>query len=122
MEDSILKTVKKILGLSDTYTAFDLDVIIHINTIFSILNQLGVGPDAGFSIEDDSALWADFIEADTNLYSLVKSYMALRVRILFDPPATSFVIDATNTQIQELEWRINAIREKILADALAAEV
>ena len=117
MEESILKTVKKILGVADTYDAFDLDIIIHINTVFSVLNQIGVGPEDGFAIEDDIAIWEDFIDTDVNLYNLVKTYVFLKVRVLFDPPSTSFTIEAMNKQAEELEWRISAIREKLLADA-----
>lgn len=105
MEDSILKSTKKILGLDSEYTAFDLDIITHINSVFSILSQLGLGP-AGFQIEDDSKDWADFI-ASVDGINMVKSYVFMKVRMMFDPPATSFAIDAINKQIQEMEWRLN---------------
>ena len=82
---------------------------MHINSIFSILNQLGIGPEEGFVIEDADALWTDFI-SDIRL-SLVKSYIYLRVKLLFDPPPTSFVISAAQEQIKELEWRMNIYRE-----------
>lgn len=115
MEESILNTIKKILGLGDGYTAFDIDIITHINSIFPILSQLGIGPTDGFYIEDDTYIWADFIGEDRTLYNLVKSYMALRVRMLFDPPTTSFTIEAMNKQIQEFEWRITTIRDSVIA-------
>lgn len=110
MEESILNSTKKILGLDAAYTPFDLDVITHINAAFSILNQLGVGPEASFFIEDDTALWADF-GVPANQLHLVKTYVYLKVRILFDPPATSYLVTAANDQIKEYEWRLNVFRE-----------
>lgn len=110
MEPSILKSVKKVLGLEADYTAFDLDVLMHINSVFTILQQLGIGPDAGFAIEDDTATWDAFLGTDPKLNS-VKSYIWLRVRLLFDPPQSSFLIQAMEKQIQELEWRLNVQRE-----------
>lgn len=110
MEDSILISTKKILGLDEAYTAFDLDVITHINAAFSLLNQLGVGPEAGFGIQDEADLWTDFLVPQNQL-QLVKTYVFLKVRILFDPPATSFLIQAANDQIKEYEWRLNVFRE-----------
>jgi hypothetical protein len=110
VEQSILKSTKKILGLPDDYTVFDLDVITHINTAFSTLTQLGVGPSAGFMIEDATPVWADFIGADLQ-YNAVKSYVFLKVKSLFDPPQTSYLIAAQNEQMRELEWRLNVRRE-----------
>lgn len=110
MTDSVLDSVKKVLGLDPSYTAFDVDVIMHANTVFSNLNQLGIGPDDGFMIEDNTATWAAFINTDVKLNS-VKTYVYLKVRLLFDPPNTSFVIDAMNKQIEELEWRLSIKRE-----------
>lgn len=111
MEQSILTSTKKILGISQDYTAFDLDIITHINTAFSTLTQMGIGPSSGFIIEDDTAVWGDFIGADLEFNS-VKSYVFLRVRQLFDPPTTSYLIKAFDDQIKELEWRLNAHREE----------
>jgi hypothetical protein len=110
VSDSILETTKKVLNVPSDYGAFDVDVIMHINSVFSILNQLGIGPTQGFAIEDESATWDSFLEGDLRLNS-VKSYMFLRVRMLFDPPGTSFLLAAFEKQIAELEWRINAQRE-----------
>ena len=107
---SILTTVKKILGIEATYTAFDLDIITHINSVFFTLNQLGIGPADGFAIEDATAAWDDFLGTDLRM-NAVKTYMYLRVRLLFDPPTTSYLIEATRQQIQEFEWRLNAYRE-----------
>jgi hypothetical protein len=113
VEQSILKSTKKILGLPDDYTVFDLDVITHINTAFSTLTQLGVGPLEGFMIEDVKAVWDDFIVmSDDPQYNAVKSYVFLKVRMLFDPPQTSYLINATQDQIRELEVRLNTQREE----------
>lgn len=113
MEQSILISTKKILGLVADYTAFDLDIITHINTAFSTLTQLGVGPSPGFMIEDDEAVWSDFIGSDLEFHA-VKSYVFLRVRMLFDPPQTSYLISAQERQIEQLEWRLNVHRESSL--------
>lgn len=110
MEQSILTSTKKILGIAEEYTVFDLDIITHINTAFSTLTQLGVGPSIGFMIEDADTEWGDFLENDLQ-YNSVKSYVFLRVRQLFDPPSTSYLISAYNDQIKELEWRLNTHRE-----------
>lgn len=104
--DSILLSVKKMLGITEDYVHFDQDIIMHINTVFAILTQLGVGPEEGFSITDEDAVWKDFISESTKLES-IKSYMYLKVRLLFDPPASSVIVDAINRSISELEWRIN---------------
>lgn len=111
MEDSILKSTKKILGLAADYTPFDLDVITHINTAFSTLYQLGVGPATGFAIEDDTKTWADFISGDISIVNACKTYVYLRVRLLFDPPTTSFTLSSMKEQLQEYEFRISVLRE-----------
>lgn len=105
--DSILTSIKKMLGITDKYTQFDADIIMHINSVFMILNQLGVGPDECFTIEDDVATWNEFIPNGQNL-ELVKSYIYLKVRMLFDPPASSTVMQSMNQAISEFEWRLNA--------------
>ncbi len=110
MSDSILISTKKVLGIQEDYTAFDADILMHINTVFSILNQLGIGPEDGFSIEDSSPTWDAFLGTDTRLNS-VKTYIYIRVRLLFDPPSTSYLIDSLKQQFKELEWRMNAYRE-----------
>ncbi len=108
--NSILTSVKKTLGITEEYEHFDTDLIMHINSVLSILTQIGVGPSEGFFIKDKSATWEEFISADPQL-SMVKSYMYLKVRLLFDPPLSSAVADALNRQIGELEWRLS-ITEK----------
>lgn len=110
MTDSILNSIKKVLNLPADYDAFDPDIIMHINSVFSTLNQLGIGPQQGFRIEDDTVEWGAFLNSDDRLNN-AKSYVYLRVRMLFDPPTTSFHLEAMHKQITELEWRINAQRE-----------
>jgi hypothetical protein len=117
MNESILDSTKKILGLSSEYTAFDHDIISHLNSALVSVGQLGVGPEAGFMITDNTATWADFL-GDDIMYNTVKSYVYLKVRILFDPPATSFHVKAIEDQMSELEWRISAHRESKLPSAV----
>lgn len=112
METSILQSVKKVLNLDPGYTAFDQDILLHINGTFLTLNQLGIGPAAGFSIEDETAKWSDYIGSDPNL-NAVKTLVYLKVRMLFDPPETSFTQEAMNRQIEQLEWRLNVYAEGV---------
>lgn len=113
MSDSILTSIKKILGLTDSYTAFDADIILYINSVFSTLTQLGIGPDAGFSIEDKTTTWVDYLGGDLPQFHDVKTYIGLRVRLLFDPPATSFHLTSMQEQVQEHAWRLNVKREDV---------
>lgn len=113
MESSILKSTKKILGLSEDYTPFDLDIITHINAAFSIIDQLGVGPIGGFMIEDETATWEQFVATPAQK-NLVKTYLYLKVRNLFDPPTSSFLIEAQKNQLAEYEYRLNLSREILL--------
>ena len=106
MNDSILNSVKLQLGILPEYTVFDQQLIIAINTAFSILHQLGVGPKDGYAIEDESNRWEEVVTKQS--LNMVKSYVFLKVKLLFDPPATSFVLDAYNKQLAEMEWRINS--------------
>ena len=108
--DSILTSIKKLLGMDADYTAFDTDVIIHINTALAILCQLGVGPEKGFRIRADSATWQDFVGEDTRLDD-VKDYVYLKVKLLFDPPSSSAAIQSTESLISEIEWRLNVTAE-----------
>lgn len=109
--NSILDTTKKMLGLEYDYDQFDIDVIIHINTVFARLTQLGVGPRDGFEIEDSTKLWADYLGTN-KLLNQVKSFMYLQVRMYFDPPTTSFDLTAKNEQINKMEWLINVAADK----------
>lgn len=106
--DSILTSIKKLLGISEEYTQFDDDIIMHINSVFLNLTQLGVGPEEGFYIEDDTSDWEDFVdvESEPQLHA-IKTYVYLKVKLLFDPPLSSAVIESTNRMISELEWRLN---------------
>lgn len=119
MEASILKSTKKVLGLADSYTIFDQDIITFINASLSILSQLGIGPIGGFFIEDDAAEWADIglVPEQTHL---LKTFIHLKVRMLFDPPTTSYLITAMEKQIAEFEWRLSVFREEEVLAAAAA--
>lgn len=112
MTDSILNTTKKLLGIAEENTEFDLDIILHINSVFTILTQLGVGPSKGFFITDGSATWSDFIP-EGEMMEAVKSYMGCKVRILFDPPtSSSATMQALQNMCNELEWRLNVLCDK----------
>ena len=104
-EESILDYVKKLLGIQKDYTHFDPDVIYGINAAFAVLTQLGVGPEEGFMINDDSAKWVDFV-SDTFRLSLIKPYVYLKTRLLFDPPTSTSLIESINKTISEYEWRL----------------
>ena len=100
----ILPSIKKLLGINPEYTAFDTDIIIHINTVFAILNQLGIGPDGGFSIEHGYETWADYTTAENE--NMVRTFVYLKVRLMFDPPTSSVLMDSINNTLAELEWRL----------------
>ena len=103
--ESILTSIKKLLGIEEDYVHFDADIIMHINSVLSILTQLGVGPSEGYSIKDANATWDEFITNPAKL-ELVKSYVYLKVRLMFDPPSSSSAIESTKQVISELEFRI----------------
>lgn len=107
---SILDSVKQSLGIVPDYEHFDDQLIMFINSVFPVLYELGVGPDDGFEIEDNTALWSDYLGSG-KLLNQVKSYMFIKVKLLFDPPASSFAIEAMNKMAQEHEWRIMALVE-----------
>jgi hypothetical protein len=118
--ESILTSIKKLLGIAEEYTHFDADLIIHINSVLSILTQIGVGPAEGFSIKDESSVWGDFIPETENsnlglpaIRELIKSYVYMKVKLLFDPPLNSAVIESTNRIISELEWRIQVAADPV---------
>lgn len=110
MDESILTSIKKLLGIPEDYEHFDQDIIIHINSVFMILNQLGVGPTEEFTITDKTAVWSDFI-SDNKKFESVKTYVYMKVRLLFDPPLSSAVMDCINKVISEMEWRLNVAAE-----------
>ena len=102
--ESILTSIKKLLGIQAEYTVFDQDLIIHINTAFAVLNQLNIGPPHGFVIEDDTATWDEYITS-CNL-TMVRSYIYMKVRLMFDPPTSGVLVESMNSMISELEWRL----------------
>ena len=114
MNESILTSIKKMLGITEEYTHFDQDIIIHINTVLMILRQLGVGPEEGFTITDSYETWGDFL-TDNKDIEAVKTYVYLKVRLLFDPPLSSAVTESINRSINELEWRLNIAADKMEA-------
>lgn len=109
--ESILTSVKKMLGITEDYEHFDSDIVMHINSVFMILSQLGVGPANGFSISDKFAKWTDFLPEDNKNFEAVKTYMYLKVRLIFDPPMSSAVMEAMKQMVNELEWRLNVESE-----------
>lgn len=112
--ESILTTIKKMLGPSAEYEHFDPDIIFHINSVLADLTQLGVGPSEGFRIEDDTSTWVDFLQDSVaTKFEAVKSYMYLRVKLLFDPPASATVVQAMKEDILKWEWRLNVAAETI---------
>lgn len=109
--ESILESTKKLLGIAEGYTYFDSDIIMHINSVFSVLAQLGVGPPGGFSINGQEAVWNDFFR-DGDVMESVKSYMYLKVRLLFDPPLSTAVLESMKRMADELEWRLHIGSDK----------
>ena len=108
--ESILNSIKKMLGPSAEDDHFNPDIIMHINTEFMTLTQLGVGPSKGFYIEDDTTTWLEFIP-DLKNFQAIKTYIYLKVKLVFDPPQSSAVIESMNKKIAELEWRLNHAAE-----------
>lgn len=104
--DSILTTIKKLLGITEEYEHFDTDVIIHINSALMTLRQLGIGPEEGYMIYGKDEKWTDFL-GDSKLLEQVKTYVYLKVKLVFDPPTSSSVMEAMQRQAQEFEWRLN---------------
>lgn len=122
-DNSILTTIKKLLGLTEDYTAFDTDIIVHINTVLANLIQMGVGPTDGFMIEDSTKTWSDFIPAEKFiLVQQLISYVYIKVRLLFDPPANSNLIDSLKSNAAELEYRLYSEHLKEVSAAEAAIV
>lgn len=109
-DESILTETKKVLGIEENVTNFDSDIRMHINSALGTLNQLGIGPAGGFEVIDAAQVWSDFLLTDLKL-SPVKSYVHLRVKMLFDPPPNSWAMVAVKDQIEQLEWRLNLVRE-----------
>lgn len=108
---SILNSVKKQLGIVEEYTIFDSDIIMHINSVLSVLAQIGVGPAEGFAIEDASATWDGLMGTDNRL-NMVRSYVGFKIRMMFDPPTSPSVSEAIKRSIDELEWRLNVAADQ----------
>lgn len=106
MNDGILDSTKKVLGIEADYEAFDQDIIMNINAAFMTLQQLGVGPEQGFAIAGEEETWSDFLQEGVCL-SAVRQYIFIKTRLTFDPPTSSFVLEALERQVHELEWRLN---------------
>lgn len=104
--DSILESVKKLLGLTKDYDAFDSDILIHINTVFSTLTQMGVGPSEGFEITGYDELWSDYITSDSKKTQQLRTYLYMKVKSLFDPPSNGNLAEAMNKAIHEMEYRL----------------
>ena len=105
--ENILDSIKKLLGIDEADLNFDQELIMHINSVFMVLNQLGVGPVGGFKISSNEEVWTDFVGTRLDLES-VKSYIYLKVRLLFDPPQNSFLVGSIEKQVEEHEWRLQA--------------
>lgn len=121
---SILDDTKKLLGLPKEYTIFDLDITVHINSMFSKLYQLGVDPlsvGKPFAIEDSTAKWSEFLGSETSAIESIKTYIYLGVRLVFDPPQNSFVVTSLKEQMQELEWRIHFESEVTKNEVIESE-
>ena len=116
--ENILDSIKKLLGIDEMDLNFDQELIMHINSVFMVLNQLGVGPVGGFKISSNEEVWTDFVGTRLDLES-VKSYIYLKVRLLFDPPQNSFLVGAIEKQIEENEWRLQVQVEPYAITAAA---
>ena len=110
--ESILTSIKKLIGITEDYKHFDTDLIIHINSVFMILSQMGIGPDNGFSISDETTTWNDYLPEGDKNFEAVKTYMYLKTRLVFDPPQSSSTMEAMKQTISELEWRLNVEAEQ----------
>ena len=112
MQDSILMTIRKLVCGNPYADHFDTDLLVHINACFSVLNQLGVGPENGFVVTDETQSWSSYI-ADNYILNMVKTYVTLKVKKIFDPPLTSSVLEAMDKEISQLEWRLNVAVDPI---------
>ena len=115
MEESILKTIKQLIGCPDDFEQFDLDLIVHINSAFATLTQLGVGPKEGYRITGSDNEWSEF-EDDAQKLSLIKDYVYIKTRLLFDPPTSGSLMDSLKEQLKEMEWRLYMLYDPISED------
>ena len=118
MQDSILMTIRKLVCGNPYADHFDTDLLVHINTCFSILNQLGVGPENGFVVTDETQSWSSYI-ADNYILNMVKTYVTLKVKKIFDPPLTSSVLEAMDKEISQLEWRLNVAVDPVKSTSVS---
>lgn len=110
--DSILISVKKSIGPVEAYTPFDDEIIMHTNSVLMTLNQLGIGPKEGFVVHDNAETWSDFLgDVSEAKFEAVKTYVGLKVKLVFDPPSSSTHLQALQEQAAEYEWRLNTQRE-----------
>ena len=112
MEESILKTIKQLIGCPDDFEQFDLDLIVHINSAFATLTHLGVGPKEGYRITGADNAWSEF-EDDAQKLSLIKDYVYIKTRLLFDPPTSGSLMDSLKEQLKEMEWRLYMLYDPI---------
>jgi hypothetical protein len=110
--ESILTSIKKLLGIEETETHFDNEIMMHINSVLMVLNQLGIGPEQGFSISSKTTTWSSIFGTRVDL-AAVKSYVYLKVRLMFDPPQMGYLVESIKNQCQELEWRLNVQAEEV---------
>lgn len=115
MEESILKTIKQLIGCPDDFEQFDLDLIVHINSSFATLTHLGVGPKEGYRITGADNAWSEF-EDNAQKLSLIKDYVYIKTRLLFDPPTSGSLMDSLKEQLNEMEWRLYMIYDPISED------
>ena len=115
MEESILKTIKQLIGCPDDFEQFDLDLIVHINSAFATLTHLGVGPKEGYRITGVDNVWSEF-EDDAQKLSLIKDYVYIKTRLLFDPPISGSLMDSLKEQLKEMEWRLYMLYDPIPED------
>ena len=115
MEESILKTIKQLIGCPDDFEQFDLDLIVHINSAFATLTHLGVGPKEGYRITGADNAWSEF-EDDAQKLSLIKDYVYIKTRLLFDPPTSGSLMDSLKEQLKEMEWRLYMLYDLISED------
>ena len=113
---SILTSIKKLLGIPEDHTEFDADIIIHINTVLMVLNQIGIGPPDGFTIDDDNATWEDLLGEDNKKFEIIKTYVYSKVKLLFDPPISGSAMTALEKQITEFEWRLYVEAEEFVRE------
>ena len=109
--ESILTSIKKLLGIEEDYEHFDVDIITHINSVLNILTQLGIGSKDGYSITDRTQTWEDFLGKGAVNVNAVRTYVYLKVRLLFDPPTSSAAVESINRLAGEMEWRLNVTAE-----------